>query len=226
MQFLFKMCVLLIILKCTASEFQCLSSNKNIDKCQDWKQMSVLVADLVGRSIVDNKVETKSNMLTLLIRAASGVIGYGSNALKTIIVNGLVLLTQIVLTVSDYGTTNYRATTATSQKIKIFPDGRPIDWIMNNPYIKSMMDDATNEMLPDLLIEQLASGLPCVQLLLCRLSPIIHYMQRQVKESRRSSSHKWLSWNVSDWQRVKGNAKHCVEKHNDCVKIIKLNSFR
>jgi hypothetical protein len=96
MQFLFKTFVLLIILKCTVSEFQCLSSNKNIDKCQDWKQMSVLVADLVGRSIVDNKVETKSNMLTLLIRAASGVIGYGSNALKTIIVNGLVLLTQIV----------------------------------------------------------------------------------------------------------------------------------
>lgn len=51
---------------------------------------------ITDRSIVDNKVETKSNMLTLLIRAASGVIGYGSNALKTIIVNGLVLLTQIV----------------------------------------------------------------------------------------------------------------------------------
>lgn len=96
MRFLFKICVLSIILKCIVSELQCLSLNKNVDKCQDWKNMSVLVADLVGRSIVDNKVETKSNMLTLLIRAASGAIGHGTNALKTLIVNGLVLLTQIV----------------------------------------------------------------------------------------------------------------------------------
>jgi len=54
------------------------------------------VADLVGRSIVNDKVETKSNMVTLLIRAASGVIGHGTNALKTLIVNGLVLLTKTV----------------------------------------------------------------------------------------------------------------------------------
>ncbi|XP_025199311.1 uncharacterized protein LOC112597462 [Melanaphis sacchari] len=222
MQFLFKICVLLIILKCTVSELQCLSSNRNVDKCQDWKKMSVFVTDLVGRSIVDNKIETKSNILTLLIRAASGVVGHGTNALKTLIVNGLVLLTQIVLTVSDYGTTNYRTT---SQK-NIFPDGRPIDWVMNNPYIKSMMNDATDETLPELLIEQLASGMPCVQLLLCRLSPIIHYMQRQVKENSHGPPHKRLSWDVSDWQQVKKNAKHCVEKHNDCAKIMKLNSSR
>ncbi|CAI6352941.1 unnamed protein product [Macrosiphum euphorbiae] len=183
--------------------------------------MSVLVADLVGRSIVNDKVETKSNMLTLLIRAASGVIGHGTNGLKTLIVNGLVLLTKTILTVSDYGTTNYRGT---SQKTKSFPDGRPIDWIMNNPYIKSMMNDATDETLPDLLIEQLASGMPCVQLLLCRLSPIIHYMQRRVKESRRGRSQEWVAWNVSDWQQVKGNAKHCSEKHYDCSKMIKLNN--
>lgn len=96
MQFLLKIFVLSIILKCTLSELQCLSSNRNVDKCQDWKKMSVLVADLVGRSIVKDKVETKSNMLTLLIRAASGVIGHGTNAVKTLIVNGLVLLTKTV----------------------------------------------------------------------------------------------------------------------------------
>lgn len=96
MQLLLKICVLSIILKCTVSELQCVSSNRNVDKCQDWKKMSVLVADLVGRSIVNDKVETKSNMLTLLIRAASGVIGQGTSALKTLIVNGLVLLTKTV----------------------------------------------------------------------------------------------------------------------------------
>ncbi|XP_015371437.1 PREDICTED: uncharacterized protein LOC107167059 [Diuraphis noxia] len=186
--------------------------------------MSVLVADLVGRSIVKDKVETKSNMLTLLIRAASGVIGHGTNALKALIVNGLVLLTKTILNVSDYGTTcNYRAT---GQKTKIVPDGRPIDWIMNNPYIKSMMKDATDETLPDLLIGHLTSQMPCVQLLLCRLSPIIHYMQRQVKRSRRSPSHEWLTWNVSDWQQVKGNAMHCAEKHYECGEMIKRNSSR
>jgi len=96
MRFLLKICVLSIILKFTVSELQCLSSNSKVDKCQDWQKMSVLVADLVGRSIVSDKVETKSNMLTLLIRAASGVIGQGTNALKTLIVNGLVLLTKTV----------------------------------------------------------------------------------------------------------------------------------
>jgi len=93
--------------------------------------------------------------------------------------------------------------------------------------IKSMMDDVTDETLPDLLIEQLASGMPCVQLLLCRLSPVIHYMQRRVKESRRGRSQEWMAWNVSDWQQIKGNAKHCSEKHYDCANMIKLNnSFR
>jgi len=96
MQFLLKICALSIILKYTVSELQCLSSNSNINKCQDWNKMSVLVADLVGRSIVKDKVETKSNMLTLLIRAASRVIGHGTNSLKTLIVNGLVLLTKTV----------------------------------------------------------------------------------------------------------------------------------
>lgn len=96
MQFLLKICVSSIILKCTVCELQCLSSNRNVDKCQDWNKMSVVVADLVGRSIIEDKVETKSNLLTLLIRAASGVIGHGTSALKTIIVNGLVLLTQTV----------------------------------------------------------------------------------------------------------------------------------
>lgn len=86
------------------------------------------------------------------------------------------------------------------------------------------MDDATDETLPDLLIQQLASDMPCVQLLFCRLSPIIHYMQRRVKESIRSPSHEWVAWNMSDWKQVKGNAKHCSEKHNDCAKMIKLNS--
>jgi len=85
------------------------------------------------------------------------------------------------------------------------------------------MDDATDETLPDLLIEQLASGMPCVQLLLCRLSPIVHYMQRQVKEGRRSP-HKWVTWNVSDWQQIRRNAMHCAEKHYECGKMIKLTT--
>jgi len=82
--------------KCAMGEQQCLSLDRSVGKCKDWKQMSVLVADLVGRSVVHEKVETKSNIMTLLIRAASGVIGRGADTLKTLIVNGLVLLTQTV----------------------------------------------------------------------------------------------------------------------------------
>lgn len=97
MRFLLKICVLsIVIVVCTMNEQQCLSSNKNVGKCQDWKNMSVLVADLVGQSMIDEKVETKSSMLTLLVRAASGVIGRGADVLKTLVVNGLVLLTQTV----------------------------------------------------------------------------------------------------------------------------------
>lgn len=96
MRFSLKIFVLSIMVDLILSEQQCLSSNRSVGKCQDWKSMSVLVADLVGRSTVNSKVETKSNMLTLLIRAASGVIGRGTDTLKTLIVNGLVLLTQTV----------------------------------------------------------------------------------------------------------------------------------
>lgn len=94
---LLKIFFLLIIVERTICE-QCLSSNRNVNKCENWKKMSVFVADLVGRSTVDDidKVETKSNLLTLLIRAASGVIGRSTNVLKILIVNGLVLLTQTV----------------------------------------------------------------------------------------------------------------------------------
>jgi len=97
MKFVLKICFLLfIVTEYIMGEQHCLYSNRKVDKCQDWKNMSTLVANLVSRSMVDDKVETKSNMLTLLIRAASGVIGRGTNTLKTLIVNGLVLLTQTV----------------------------------------------------------------------------------------------------------------------------------
>lgn len=96
MPFLLKICILIIVMtEYTLSE-HCLSSNKSISKCDDWKRMSVLVADLVGQSTGNSKVETKSNTLTLLIRAASGVIGRGTSALKNLVVHGLVLLTQTV----------------------------------------------------------------------------------------------------------------------------------
>jgi len=119
MSFLLKFIVLsiiiIVIVECTTGgdqrRQQCLSlNNANTDEChQDWKQISVLVADLVnvGRSNVaaaiddkgnddEDKVETKSSVLTLLIRAASSVIGRGANALKSLIVSGLMLLTRTV----------------------------------------------------------------------------------------------------------------------------------
>lgn len=97
MCFLLTISVLSIIAGCTTGERQqCLSSN---GKCQDWKRMSVLVADLArSRSTVDEemKVEARSNALTLLVRAASSIIGRGTGALKTLVVSGLLLLTQTV----------------------------------------------------------------------------------------------------------------------------------
>lgn len=96
MCFLLKMFILITVVDYIMGDQKCLSSERNVDKCQDWKKMSVLVADLVGRSAAEDKVNTKSNMLTLLLRVASGVIGHGSNALKTLIVNGMVLLTRTV----------------------------------------------------------------------------------------------------------------------------------
>lgn len=97
MSFLLKIYISSIIIKCILGEPHCLFSDRNVRLCQDWKNMSVFVADMVGRSsIISDKVNIKSNMLTLLIRAASGVIGRGTNALQTLIVNGLMLLTQTV----------------------------------------------------------------------------------------------------------------------------------
>lgn len=135
-------------------EQQCLSLDKNGGKCQDWKQMSVLVADLVGRSVLDKKVETKSNIMALLIRAASGVIGRGTDTMKTLIVNGLVLLTQTVsfsttqqnaksyklycvfqvLTVSGFRTDH-----SGIHNSKFIRGSRPTDWILNNPYVRIIL---------------------------------------------------------------------------------------
>lgn len=99
MRFLLQTCVIsMVVIVCAMTDNQCLSSIKSADKCQDWKNMSVLVADLVGRSAVDvNKVESRySNLLTLIIRSASGVIGRGADTMKTLVVNGLVLLIRTV----------------------------------------------------------------------------------------------------------------------------------
>lgn len=84
------------------------------------------------------------------------------------------------------------------------------------------MDDATDEKLSDRL-ENLVSGMPCVQLLVCRMSPFVQNMQRWVKDRRRGP-HGSPVWNVSDWQQVKKTVKFCAEKHNDCSKSVKLNS--
>jgi hypothetical protein len=90
------MFLLINLFKYLMGDQKCLSSETNVDNCQDWTKMSVLVANLVGRSATEDKVETKSNMLTLLLRVASGVIGRESNVFKTLVVNGMVLLTRTV----------------------------------------------------------------------------------------------------------------------------------
>lgn len=88
-----------------------------------------------------------------------------------------------------------------------------------------MMGDAVDETLCDRL-DRLASGMPCVQLLMCRLSPVVHSMQRRLKEDwLRRGSHERAAWNVSDWLQVRGTAKHCAEKHYDCAKLVNPNIY-
>lgn len=84
---------------------------KSAPSCRDSEKMSALVADLVGRSVGGGGGDgggggggTKSTdspfnvSAETLIRAASGAVGRGADALKTVTVNGLVLLTETVRT--------------------------------------------------------------------------------------------------------------------------------
>lgn len=84
-----------------------------------------------------------------------------------------------------------------------------------------MVDDAIDESLPDEL-EDLASGMPCVQLLVCRLSPIMRNMQRRIKEDRLRPS-KIPLWRVSEWWQIKNTAKYCTERHRNCANTFKSN---
>lgn len=88
--------------------------------------------------------------------------------------------------------------------------------------IKSMIGHAIDGTLTDRL-DRLASGMPCVQLLVCRLSPIVSDMQRRVREDvtrprrRDDSDAEAPWWNVSDWRRVGETARLCAAKHRDCT---------
>lgn len=87
------------------------------------------------------------------------------------------------------------------------------------------MGDATDETLSDRL-DQLAFGMPCVQLLMCRLSPIVRSMQRQLKEDwMQHGKYKRAVWNVSDWLQVKETTKRCAEKQYDCVKLVNPTKY-
>lgn len=77
-----------------------------------------------------------------------------------------------------------------------------------------MMNDATDALLPARL-EGLASGMPCVQLLVCRLSPVLHAMQRRVKEGLHGPREE-PTWKVSGWNEVKETAEHCAQTHRGC----------
>lgn len=87
-----------------------------------------------------------------------------------------------------------------------------------------MTDDVIDERLADRLVG-MASGLPCVQLLMCRLSPIVRDMQSRVKE-RYYGTATWTgpAWNVSGWRQVKSAAARCSEKFRDCLRTVRLNS--
>lgn len=84
-----------------------------------------------------------------------------------------------------------------------------------------MVDDATDESLSDQL-EDLAAGMPCVQMLVCRLSTIIRNMQHRVKDYQHGPSNIPF-WKVTEWWQVKGIAKYCAEKHSNCSKVVKFN---
>ncbi|XP_050540871.1 uncharacterized protein LOC126905326 [Daktulosphaira vitifoliae] len=175
---------------------------------RDWKKMSVLVADLVGKSAVEDKTKTKFNVLALIIQVASGVIGHGANTLRTLVLNGLMLLSNTVLNASKDYQINQK------EKPKEIIRGNPTDWIFKNSFVKSMIHEAINENLSDRL-ESIAFGMPCVQLLMCRIAPVLGYMQHKVKERWVDQKGK-LPRNASGWDGIKHNGKMCSDKYYNC----------
>lgn len=88
--------------------------------------------------------------------------------------------------------------------------------MLNNFQIQRLVREAQDPDLPNKLINS-ADGfeLPCVRLLLCKISPIIRAAQKSLKNKSLFKNRQMTSW-LPSWDEFEEYADDCESQHMDC----------
>ncbi|KAK9870011.1 hypothetical protein WA026_006106 [Henosepilachna vigintioctopunctata] len=138
------------------------------------------VANLVSEAFgkINNRkgdYEESGNIFSGFLR----MLGFDAKKIGAIAVNSIVFIAQLI------NKSLARSAPLLQNEEKSLPSGSPFDWLRDKADVKSQMTYMTNPQLPEDVVEyikerSLDENTDCIQLLICKSSPIIWGMQRSL----------------------------------------------
>ncbi|CAO1386197.1 unnamed protein product [Diamesa hyperborea] len=207
------------------------------------------VADLVSQSFAPTpgnvkRLNTRQDAITIgetpelpgpmdsnIMGGMLRLLGLDSTKIGAAAVNGIVFIAQM------QKKTKINKNEEQTDKMRILME-EPIDWILKNEKVASMLTDVRDKELPNKLmsmvksLEQTSGDADCILLLLCKLKPIFWGMQKaidakilgneektnsdDIKPNRKRNRRNILFKNLPNLSDFQNNGLECEEVHNNC----------
>ncbi|KAK4887020.1 hypothetical protein RN001_003291 [Aquatica leii] len=131
-----------------------------------------------GKHTKSPREDTSNNVFAGFLR----LIGLDTKKISAIAVNAIIFVAQLI------STTLSRPIPSQLTQARKLKNGTPYDWILNNAHIVDLLSTAKNNDLPKNIVEYIKDrGLDeetdCIQLLMCKTTPLIWGMQKTVNSS-------------------------------------------
>ncbi|XP_030747132.1 uncharacterized protein LOC115875767 [Sitophilus oryzae] len=158
---------------------------QNIDKAA---RVADLVSQAFGSGVKTDSVrqeeESEDGLKepNILVRFLK-VLGINSKKIGVITVNVIIFIAQLLSKTLLNKASVSKSTSPNQEELRNAKNGDPFSWIMEKPEVRNIINEALNPKLPEEIIKYIKERsmdeeTGCVQMLICKVSPIIRGMQK------------------------------------------------
>ncbi|KAB0799105.1 hypothetical protein PPYR_06985 [Photinus pyralis] len=146
------------------------------------------------------------------------LLGLDTKKISAIAVNAIIFIAQLI------SSTLSKPPPSQLTEARRVKDGTPYDWVLNNSNLAHILESAKGDDLPENVVgyikdQALEEDTDCIQLLLCKASPLIWGMQRTVNSSHENvpKGKAALFANLPTLDEFADYGDTCEQKHPYCL---------